>query len=110
MCWAFGLVVALSVALAQIVVGGARAGALRCGMGVEPRFGDRDHAAILAHPDQIEAIGRILVHPVAACELGGDAVDRALDAERLAAADARERLLLLEHPGGGAKGEARHEA
>ena len=45
-----------------------------------------------------------------ALELGGDALDGALDAERLVAADAAERLLLLEHArgrGGGAEIELR---
>ena len=39
-----------------------------------------------------------------ACELGNDALDRALDAERLAAADAQEWLLLVEHAGAGGGG------
>src|SRR5690606_32607230 len=43
-------------------------------------------------------------HPVPAFELRGDALDRALGAEGLAAADAVERLLLLDHPAGRAPG------
>ena len=58
---------------------------------------------------RLEASG---IHPVPAFELGGHALDRALDAERLAAADAAERLLLLEHARrgrGGAEVELRLE-
>src|SRR5205823_9962379 len=43
-------------------------------------------------------------HPMAALELGRDPLDRALGAERLAAADAAERLLLFEPARGGASG------
>src|ERR1700693_5913146 len=48
-----------------------------------------------------------------AFELGDDPLDRALDAERLAAAHALERLFLLEHARGGGRGaevEPRHQA
>ena len=81
-------------------------------MGIEGLFAYHRDAAILAHLDDVEAARRILVHPVPAFELGGDALYRAFDAKRLAAADAGERLLLLEHPrcnGCIAKGEARYE-
>src|SRR5260370_11183320 len=70
------------------------------------RLRHRDHTAVRAHPDRIKpTIGR-LVHPVLAGEGGGDALDRTFHAERLAAANAGERLLLLEHlrhHGGGAE-------
>src|SRR5712691_5597075 len=94
----------LLLALAQVILGGAHLRARRGAVGIELLLGDRDYAAILAHLDHVEASGGILEHPVLALELGGDALDRALDAERLAAADAMERLLLLEHPRGGGSG------
>src|SRR6202022_1018718 len=47
-----------------------------------------------------ETLRRAREHPVLAGELFGHALDRALDAERLAAADAMEWLFLLETAGG----------
>src|SRR5215469_13372260 len=78
----------------------ARAGSLqswRSGVGIKLLLGDRYDPAVLAHLDHVEALRGILEHPVLALELGGDALDRALDPERLVAADAMEGLLLLEH-------------
>ena len=54
-----------------------------------------------------------LIHPVLAFELGNDALDRALHAERLAAADALGRLFLLDdaaHGSGGAEIDLRLQA
>src|SRR5262245_17960086 len=102
----------LLLALAQIIFSRASLRARRGAVGIELLLGDRDHAAVLAHLDHVEALRRILEHPMLAFELGGDALDRALDAERLAAADAVERLLLLKHArgcGGGAEIELRGE-
>src|SRR6185295_10548667 len=77
--------------LAQIVLGRAQSWAGRGAVGVDRRFGRGDHAAVLAHLDQVEpAVLAALEHPVAAGELGGDSLDRALRPERLAAADAAE--------------------
>ena len=56
----------------------------------------KGNPAVVAHLDDVEALGRAFVHPVLAFELGGHALDGALHAERLAAADAAERLFLLE--------------
>src|SRR5262245_22414309 len=103
----------LGLALAQIVLRCARGWTLRHTIGVEALLRDGGHAAVVAHLDHVEALRRILEHPVLAFELGGDALDRALDAERFAAADAAERLLLLEHArggGGSAEVELRFEA
>src|SRR5262245_31345152 len=103
----------LGLALAQVIFGGARGWTLRHTIGVETLLRDGDHAAVVAHLDHVEALRRILEHPVLAFELGRDALDRALDAERFAAADAAERLLLLEHArggGGSAEVELRFEA
>src|SRR5712692_5153166 len=100
----------LLLALAQVVLSGAHLRPRRGAVGIEFLLGDRDHAAILAHLDHVEALRGILEHPVLAFELGGDALDRALDAERLAAADAVERLFLLQYArgrGGGAEIELR---
>src|ERR1700730_12596646 len=88
---------ALFLALAQIVLGVARARPRRSAVGIEFLLGDRDRPAVLAHLDHLEPCRGVLEHPVLAFELGDDPLDRALDAERLAAAHAVERLLLLEH-------------
>ena len=78
----------------------ARFGARRAvGIEVRPRPStatrQSSHILMTSRP-----LRRALEHPVLAFELGGDALDRALDAERLAAADALERLFLLEHARG----------
>src|ERR1700722_11104286 len=102
----------LRLPLVQIVVGRAHLRACGRGVGIEAFLGDDDNAAILAHLDDVEAAGGALVHPVLALELGDDAFDRAFDAERLAAAHARERLFLFEHAcrrGGGAEIDPRDE-
>src|SRR5262249_21133720 len=89
-----------SFPLAQIILGGARLRPRRLAVGIKLLLGDRDHAAVLAHLEHLEPLRGILEHPVFAFELRGDALDSALDAERLVAADAVKRLLLLEHAGG----------
>src|SRR6266851_2322364 len=94
----------LLLALAQVIFGRASLGSWRGGVGIELLLGDRHDPAVLAHLDHVEALRGILEHPVLAFELGGDALDRALDAERLAAADAVERLLLFHHARGGGGG------
>src|SRR5207253_1243166 len=102
----------LFLALAQIILGRARLRARRRGVGIEVCFGGGDHAAVRAHLERVEAPSIALVHPVLAFELGDDALDRAFDAERRAAADAGERLLLLQDArggGGGAEIELRLE-
>src|SRR6516162_1686767 len=87
----------LLLALAQVVFSRASLGSWRSGVGIKLLLGDRYDPAVLAHLDHVEALRGILEHPVLALELGGDALDRALDPERLVAADAMEGLLLLEH-------------
>src|SRR5262245_59914477 len=102
----------LLLPLAQVVLRRTRRGARRRAVGVEVLLGDGGHAAVVAHPDHVEALRCASVHPVPALELGRHALDRALDPERLAAADAAERLLLLEHArarGGGAEVDLRHQ-
>src|SRR5258705_11841083 len=89
----------LCLALAQIVICGAD-GLVVCAVGIEPLLGDSCNATIVTHFDDVDALGRSAVHPVLAFELCHHAIDRALDAERLAAADAAERLFLLEDAGG----------
>src|SRR5437763_1671551 len=81
-------------------------------MRIEACLGGRDRAAVLAHLEKIEPARIALKHPVLAGKLLGDARDRAARAERLATADAGERLLLLEHArqrGGGAEVDLRLE-
>src|SRR5262245_47728203 len=94
----------LLLALAQVIFGRAGLGSWRGGVGIELLLGDGHDPAVLAHLDQVEALRGILEHPVFALELGGDALDRALDPERLVAADAMERLFLFEHAGAGGRG------
>src|SRR5438128_153986 len=89
------------VALAQIVLGGARGRSRRSLVRIELLLGDGNDAAVLAHLEHIEALRRICEHPMLAGELGCDPLDGALHSERLAAADAVERLLLLEEPRAG---------
>src|ERR1700745_3906226 len=87
----------LLLALAQVIFGRARLGSGRGGVGIELLLGDRHDPAVLAHLDHVEAVRGILEHPVLALELGGDALNRALDPERLVAANAVERLFLFKH-------------
>src|SRR6516165_5482861 len=94
----------LFLALAQVIFGRASLGPWRGGVGIELLLGDRHDPAVLAHLDHVEALRGILEHPVLALELGGDALDRALDPERLVAADAMERLFLFEHAGARGRG------
>src|SRR5262249_2230531 len=90
----------LLLALAQVIFGRASLGSRRGGVGIELLFGDRHHPAVLAHLDHVEALRGILEHPVLALELGGDALDRAFDPERLVAADAMGWLFLFGDAGG----------
>src|SRR5262249_37985277 len=90
----------LLLALAQVIFGRASLGSWRGGVGIDLLLGDRYDPAVLAHLDHLEALRRILEHPVLALELGGDALDRALDPERLVAANAVERFFLFKHAGG----------
>src|SRR3954463_14339716 len=102
----------LLFALAQIVLGGACVGSWRRTIRIELLLRNGHDPAVLAHLDHVEALRGILKHPVLAFQLGDHALDRAFDAERLVAADAMERLLLLENPcirGGGAKIELRSQ-
>src|SRR4029453_1650744 len=85
----------LLLALAQVIFGRARLGSWRGTVRIEPLLGDRHHSAVLAHLDHVEALRGILEHPVLALELGGDALDRALDPERLVAAGAMEGPFLF---------------
>src|SRR5215813_5942118 len=94
----------LLLALAQVIFSRARLGSWRGGVGIEPLLGDCHHSAVLAHLDHVEALRGILEHPVLALELGGDALDRALDPERLVAANAVERLFLFKHAGARGRG------
>src|SRR5215475_11917657 len=94
----------LLLALAQVIFGRASLGSWRGGVGIELLLGDRHHPAVLAHLDHVEALRGILEHPVLALELGGDALDRALDPEWLVAADAMKWLFLFEHAGARCRG------
>src|SRR5262249_47568827 len=84
------------IPLAQIVLGGAHRRP-RLAVRIEVFLGYDGDATLLAHLDDIEPPRRALEHPMLAFELGGDALDGAPDAERLAAAHAGERLLLFQH-------------
>src|SRR5438309_1137031 len=55
---------------------------------IELLFTHDDDAAVGAHPQGVEPLVANGVHPMPALELGRDPVDRALHAERRAAADA----------------------
>src|SRR5215510_974216 len=85
----------LFLPLAQIILGRAHRRAWRR-VRIETRLGGRDGAAVLAHLEQLKPAGIALVHPVLAGELLGHAFNRAPRSERLAAAHAGERLLLLD--------------
>ena len=85
-----------SVALAQVIVGGAYRRALGSAERIELLFRHDRDPAVGAHLDDVEPLLGVLEHPVRAFELGGHALDRTLDAERLAAADAGERFFLLD--------------
>src|ERR1051326_5740019 len=86
-----------SLALAQVIVGRTWLRPRGRAVGIEAFLGGDDDATVLAHLDNLETVGRVLIHPMLSFQLGDDAFYRALDAERLAAANAAERLLLLEH-------------
>src|SRR6185436_4230437 len=83
-------IVLLHIARAQIIFRRHDRRALRPGMRIETFVHDGFDAAIRAHLDDVEAFGvGALEHPVLlAAELGKHAVDRALGAEALSAADA----------------------
>src|SRR5260370_15203407 len=83
-------------AFAQIISGGARGRARNAAGSGELRFGQGDHAAVRAHFDGVEPTIAALIHPVLVRKRRDHALDRALDPEGLAAADAAERLLLVE--------------
>src|ERR1700736_5102994 len=88
----------LVVSLAQIVVSRTRRGALgHAGKRIELLLAHRDDSAIGAHSQGVEAFVAGRIHPVPAFELCCDAIDRAPDAERLAASHAKCGLLLLDH-------------
>src|SRR5262245_64918379 len=76
--------------LTQVVLRGARGRTRRRAVGVEVSLGDDGDATVVAHADHVEAPGGTRIHPVLAFELGRHPLDRALDAEWLAAADAGE--------------------
>src|SRR5262249_50309200 len=84
-------------ALADVILGGLRRLAGRRSERIEILLGHHCNPAVVAHLDDVEPRRSILVHPVLAGELFGDALDRAAHAEWLPAADAAERLLLLHH-------------
>ena len=65
-------------------------------MRIEFLFCDECDTAVLTHLDQIEPLRSVFKHPMLVRELRQDMLDRALDAERLAAADAAERLFFFE--------------
>src|SRR5262249_31192912 len=89
----------LLLALAQVIFSRASLGSWRGGVGVGSVLRGGPPPAVLAPLDHIVALRGILEHPVLALELGGDALDRAFDPERLVAADAMERLFLFKHAG-----------
>src|SRR5262245_20687320 len=82
--------------LAEIILTGARARTLGRRIRIEAGGRDGGDAAVLAHLEHLDPAVRAAEHPVLALELGGDALDRALGAEGLAASRAAERLLFLE--------------
>src|SRR5664279_695726 len=89
--------IALLLALAQIVVGGAHFRTLRRAEGIELLLRHHVDPAICAHLDDVEPLLAVLEHPMLAFQFGDHAFDRAFDAERFAAADALERLFLLDN-------------
>src|SRR6202000_602051 len=58
-----------------------------------------DDTAIRTHSHYVESTGARWIHPVSSFELRGYFVDRALDAERLVATDAKRGFLFLDNPG-----------
>src|SRR5665213_3533700 len=101
----------LLLALAQIIVGGAYLRTLRRAERIEILLRHDVDAAVCAHLDDVEPFLGILEHPVFAFELGGHALDRTLDAERLAAfdidLDRAERRALRQHDDVGRHGRRR---
>src|SRR5271163_1179865 len=84
-------------ALAQIIVGSSHAGPWRSAVGIEISCSDGNDAAVLAHFEYVEPPRAMRVHPMLTRELFHHALDRALDPERLAAANTVKRLFFLEH-------------
>src|ERR1700692_256709 len=82
----------LPLPLPQIIFGRPRSRARRSAIRVERVLGDGDDAAVLAHLQYFEPAVGAAEHPVLACKLGGDALDRAPGAERLAATACVARL------------------
>src|SRR6476646_8184256 len=88
----------LGSARAQIVLGRHDGRALRRRMRVKTLVDHGFDAAIRAHLDDVDPPGvGALEHPVLLAELGQHTLDRAFGAEWLAAGNAKERLLLLQH-------------
>src|ERR1700743_2326232 len=84
-------------ALAEIIVGGPDRPRRRP-VRIEVFLGDDGNAAVFAHLDKIDPSRAARIHPVAPLELRHHTLDGALHAERLVAADAAERLFLLQDP------------
>src|SRR5262249_33980602 len=94
----------LLLALAQVIFGRARLGSRRGGRGSGQVFRGCPPPAVPPQLDHLGAVRGVLEHPVLALELGSDALDRALDPERLVAADAMKWLFLFEHAGARCRG------
>src|SRR6266850_5494002 len=91
-------IVLLRITRPQIVLGRHARRALRRRMRIKALVHHGLDPAIRAHRDDIETFGiGALEHPVLVAEFCKHAVDRALGAERLAAGDAMERFLFLQH-------------
>src|SRR4029079_19092909 len=91
-------IVLLHIARAQIILCRHDRRALRRGMRINTFVHHRFDTAVRAHLDDVEPPGiGALEHPVLLAEFCQHAVDRAFGAEGLAAADAVERLFLLQH-------------
>src|SRR4051812_1141607 len=92
-------IVFLGVARAQIILGRHHRRPLRRPVRIKALVDHGFDAAVGAHFDDVDALGiGALEHPVFFAEFCQHAVDRTLGAERLATADAKERLFFLQHP------------
>ena len=87
----------LALAFAQIILGRAYTRPRRRAKWIEVVFNHCANTAVGAHLDDIEAFHGVFEHPVLAFELGDDALYRTFGAKRFAAANAKERLLLLDN-------------
>src|SRR5580692_386462 len=65
-------------------------------MRIEFLFCDECNSAVVTHLDEIEALRSVFEHPMLIRELRQDTIDRTLDAERLAAANAPEWFFLFQ--------------